>query len=75
MVGYFFKISIDMTSIFITDHGHSHTAVIPPTDGVTEPDSAMAMESTGAMRRSFSVAAEEYSLGDIVRLILSELSH
>jgi hypothetical protein len=80
MVGYFFKISIDMTSIFITDHGHghghghSHTAVIPPTDGVTEPDSAMAMESTGAMRRSFSVAAEEYSLGDIVRLILSGLS-
>ena len=50
-------------------HGHSHAPAVPPTDSMTEPSDAMAMEVTGTTRKSFSIAAEEYSLGDIVRVI------
>ena len=74
MVGDIFDLKISHIILRHTEHGghghgHSHTS------DVTEPNDAIAMEATGTMRRSFSVAAEEYSLGDIVRLILLGLSY
>jgi len=74
MVGDIFDLKSSHINLRHTEHGHghSHTSV---KDDISEPNGAIAMEATGTIRRSFSVAAEEYSLGDIVRLILLGLSH